>query len=101
MKTNKFDKLFNTIMEEAKKPSKKTVIKEQGEGFVATREQVEEEISKILSDYDWEISLNCNMERLGKRISRKFIKEYDLNFENFEDFHDTAYDAVYDFVYRQ
>ena len=101
MKTNKFDKLYNLIMEEAKKSSKKTVIKEQGEGFVATREQVEEEISKILSDYDWEISLNCDMEKLGKRISRKFIKEYDLNFENFEDFHDTAYDAVYEFVYRQ
>ena len=86
---------------ESVKPSKKTVIKEQGEGFVATREQVEEEISTILSDYDWEISLNCNMERLGKRISRKFIKEYGLNFENFEDFHDTAYEAVYEFVYNQ
>lgn len=90
MKNSKFDRLFNTIMEEANKPTNEKVIKEN------SNEDPLEMVINMLKNQDWGVDLGdfdvediadefcCNYEEDGgdwnnlnkvKRSLRKYIKD--------------------------
>ncbi len=82
MKNSKFDKLFNTIMEEAK-PSKKHIIKEDTADDYYQSLTVGE-LKKALSDMDLEQKVNLNFNSYEDDIKVVGISKEVLEYEDWD-----------------